>query len=224
MGCHTYIYKKVKEIPTEEFKTDVTNAIAQIEASGKYSDKEREKWENIFEREALRFLDKFENLKSEKRATQKSIDVFAKEYGYIMAYADKFHRELKWNGRVEQYENAKKIALKAIDTCKFETDEFHEACRTLFCSFNDFKKVDDEWYVCIKNDFPFRVRRYIDKTFTDCDELLKFLKNYTETFGDDVVSVYEGVDREIKGYTEKLETTIREFWKEHNNSLFVRFG
>ena len=22
---------------------------------------------------------------------------------------------------------------------------------------------------------------------------------------------------------EKLETTIREFWKEHNNSLFVRF-
>ena len=80
MGCHTYIYKKVKEIPTEEFKNDVLNAIAQIEASGKYSDKEREKWENIFEREALRFLDKFENLKSEKRATQKSIDDFPKEY------------------------------------------------------------------------------------------------------------------------------------------------
>ena len=43
MGCHTYIYKKVKEIPTEEFKSDVLNAIAQIEASGKYSDKERKK-------------------------------------------------------------------------------------------------------------------------------------------------------------------------------------
>ena len=41
MGCHTYIYKKVKEIPTEEFKKDVTNAIAQIEASGKYGDVER---------------------------------------------------------------------------------------------------------------------------------------------------------------------------------------
>ena len=80
MGCHTYIYKKVKEIPTEEFKTDVTNAIAQIEASGKYSDKEREKWENIFERAALRFLDKFENLKSEKGVTQKSIDDFVKEF------------------------------------------------------------------------------------------------------------------------------------------------
>ena len=80
MGCHTYIYKKVKEIPTEEFKTDVTNAIAQIEASGKYSDKEREKWENIFEREALRFLDKFENLKSEKGVTQKSIDDFVKKF------------------------------------------------------------------------------------------------------------------------------------------------
>ena len=66
---------------------------------------------------------------------------------------------------------------KAIETFEFETDEFHEACRTLFCSFNDFTKVDDEWYVCISNDFPFRVRRYIDQTFTDCDELLKFLKN-----------------------------------------------
>ena len=74
------------------------------------------------------------------------------------------------------------------------------------------------------NDLPFRVRRYIDQTFTDCDELLKFLKNYTETFGDGVVSVYEGVGREIKGYTKILETTIREFWKEHNNALFVRFG
>ena len=30
--------------------------------------------------------------------------------------------------------------------------------------------------------------------------------------------------RKVKGYTEKLETTIREFWKEHNNALFVRFG
>ena len=30
--------------------------------------------------------------------------------------------------------------------------------------------------------------------------------------------------REVNGYTEKLETTIREFWKENNNSLFVRFG
>ena len=224
MSWHTWIYKKVKEIPTEEFKKDVTNAIAQIEASGKYSDKEREKWENIFEREALRFLDKFENLKSEKRATQKSIDDFAKEYGYIIAYADKFHREMKWNARVEQYENAKKIALKAIETCKFETDEFHEACRTLFCSFNDFEKIDDEWYVCIKNDFPFRVRRYIDQTFTDCDELLKILKNYTEIFGEYVVSAYEADGREVNGYTEKLETTIREFWKEHNNALFVRFG
>ena len=68
------------------------------------------------------------------------------------------------------------------------------------------------------------MRRYIEQTFTDCDELLKFLKNYTETFGDDVVSAYEADGREINGYTEKLETTIREFWKEHNNSLFVRFG
>ena len=224
MGCHTWIYKKVKEIPTKEIKTDVLNAIAQIEASGKYSDEGREKWENILDREAHRLLDKFEKLKSEEGTTQKSIDDFVKEYGYIMAYADKFHREMKWNGRVEQYENAKKVALKAIETCKFETDEFHEACRTLFCSFNDFTKVDDEWYVCIKNDYPFRVWRYIDYTFTDCDELLKFLKNYTETFGDGVVSVYEGVGREIKGYTKILETTIREFWKEHNNALFVRFG
>ena len=224
MGWHTWIYKKVKEIPTEEIKKDVMNAIAQIESSGAYSAEGREKWEHNLEREALRFLDKFEKLKSEECTTQKSIDDFAKEYGYIIAYADKFHRELKWNGRVEQYENAKKIALKAIETCKFETDEFHDACRTLFCSFNNFKKVDDEWYVCIKNDFPFRVRRYIDQTFTDCDELLKFLKNYTETFGDDVVSVYEGDGREVKGFTKKLETTIREFWKENNNSLFVEFG
>ena len=141
-----------------------------------------------------------------------------------MAYADKFHREMKWNGRVEQYENAKKIALKAIETCEFETDEFHEACRTLFCSFNNFTKVDDEWYVCIMNDFPFRVRRCTDYTFTDCDELLKFLKNYAETFGDYVVSVYEADGKEVKGYTKILETTIREFWKEHNNSVFVRFG
>ena len=224
MGWHTWIYKKVKEIPTEEIKKDVMNAIAQIESSGAYSAEGREKWEHNLEREALRFLDKFEKLKSEECTTQKSIDDFAKEYGYIIAYADKFHRELKWNGRVEQYENAKKIALKAIETCKFETDEFHDACRTLFCSFNNFKKVDDEWYVCIKNDFPCRVRRYIDQTFTDCDELLKFLKNYTETFGDDVVSVYEGDGREVKGFTKKLETTIREFWKENNNSLFVEFG
>ena len=224
MGCHTYIYKKVKEIPTKEIKTDVLNAIAQIEASGKYSDEGREKWENILDREAHRLLDKFEKLKCEEGTTQKSIDDFIKEYGYIMAYADKFHREIKWNGRVEQYENAKKVALKAIETFEFETDEFHEACRTLFCSFNHFEKVDDEWYVCIKNDYPFRVWRYIDYTFTDCDELLKFLKNYTETFGDGVVSVYEGVGREIKGYTKILETTIREFWKEHNNALFVRFG
>lgn len=224
MGCHTWIYKKVKEIPTKEFKTDVLNAISQIEASGKYSDEGREKWENVLEREAHRLLDRFEKLKSEEGTTQKSIDDFVKVYGYIMAYADKFHREIKWNGRVEQYEDAKKVALKAIETCKFETDEFHEACRTLFCSFNDFTKVDDEWYVCIKNDFPFRVRRYIDQTFTDCDELLKFLKNYTETFGDSVVSEYEGDGREVKGYTEKLETTIREFWQKHNNALFVRFG
>lgn len=224
MGCHTWFYKKVKEIPTEEFKNDVLNAITQIEASGKYSEKEREKWENNLEREALRFLDKFEKLKSEEGATQKSIDDFAKDYGCIIAYVDKFHREMKWKGRVEQYENAKKIALKAIESCEFESVEFHEACRTLLCSFNDFMKVDDEWYVCIKNDFPFRVRRYIDQTFTDCDELLKILKNYTETFGDDVVSAYEADGREINGYTEKLETTIREFWKEHNNSLFVRFG
>ena len=224
MGWHTWIYKKVKEIPTEEIKKDVMNAIAQIESSGAYSDEGREKWEHNLEREALRFLDKFEKLKSEECTTQKSIDDFAKEYGYIIAYADKFHRELKWNGRVEQYENAKKIALKAIETCKFETDEFHDACRTLFCSFNNFKTVDDAWYVCIKNDFPFRVRRYIDQTFTDFDELLKFLKNYTETFGDDVVSVYEGDGREVKGFTKKLETTIREFWKENNNSLFVEFG
>ena len=132
MGCHTYIYKKVKEIPIEEFKKDVTNAIAQIEASGKYSDEGREKWENILEREAHRLLDKFEKLKSEEGTTQKTIDDFVKEYGYIMAYADKFHREIKWNGRVEQYENAKKVALKAIETFEFETDEFHEACRTLF--------------------------------------------------------------------------------------------
>ena len=224
MGCHTYIYKKVNEIPTEEFKKDVMNAIAQIEASGKYSDKERKKWENVLERVALRYLDKFEKLKSEEGATQKSIDDFVNAYGCVIAYADKFHREMRWNGRVEQYENAKKIALKAIETCKFETDEFHEACRTLFCSFNDFKKVDDEWYVCISNDFPFRVRRYIDQTFTDCDDFLKFLKNYTETFDDYVVSAYETDGREVNGYTEKLETTIREFWKEHNNSLFVRFG
>ena len=223
MSCHTWIYKKVKEIPTEEFKKDVTNAIAQIEASGKYSDEGREKWENILEREALRFLDKFEKLKSEEGTQQKSIDDFAKKYGYIIAYADKFHREMKWKGRVEQYEKAKKNALKAIETCKFESDEFREACRTLFCSFNDFKKVDDEWYVCVMNDFPFRVWRYIDQTFTDCDELLKFLKNYTETFGDVVVSAYDADGKELKGYTEKLETTIREFWKEHNNSLFVRF-
>lgn len=162
MACHAWIYKKVKEIPTEEFKKDVLNAISQIEASGKYSDKGREKWENILEREALRFLDKFEKLKSEEGTTQKSIDDFVKEHGYIIAYADKFHREMKWNGRVEQYENAKKIALKAIESCKFETDEFRDACRTLFCSFNDFEKVDDEWYVCIMNDFPFRLWRYID--------------------------------------------------------------
>ena len=224
MSCHTWIYKKVKEIPTKEIKTDVLNAIAQIEASGKYSDEGREKWENILDREAHRLLDKFEKLKSEEGTTQKSIDDFVKEYGYIMAYADKFHREMKWNGRVEQYENAKKVALKAIETCKFETDEFHEACRTLFCSFNDFKKVDDEWYVCIKIDFPFRVRKYIDQTFTDCEELLKIVKNYTEIFDDYVVSAYEADGREVNGYTEKLETTIREFWKEHNNSLFVRFG
>ena len=224
MSCHTWIYKKVKEIPTEEFKKDVLNAIAQIEASGKYSDKEREKWENIFEREALRFLDKFENLKSEKRATQKSIDDFVNAYGCVMAYADKFHREMKWKGRVEQYENAKKNALKAIETCKFESDEFRDACRTLFCSFNDFKKIGDEWYVCIMNDFPFRMWRHTDQSFTVCDELLKFLKNYTETFGDVVVSAYEADGREDKGYTEKLETTIREFWQKHNNSLFVRFG
>ena len=224
MSCHTWIYKKVKEIPTEEFKKDVLNAIAQIEASGKYSDKEREKWENIFEREALRFLDKFENLKSEKRATQKSIDDFVNAYGCVMAYADKFHREMKWKGRVEQYENAKKNALKAIETCKFESDEFRDACRTLFCSFNDFKKIGDEWYVCIMNDFPFRMWRHTDQSFTDCDELLKFLKNYTETFGDVVVSAYEADGREDKGYTEKLETTIREFWQKHNNSLFIRFG
>ena len=70
MGCHTYIYKKVKEIPTEEFKKDVTNAIAQIEASGKYGDVERKKWENNLERVALRYLDKFEKLKSEEGATQ----------------------------------------------------------------------------------------------------------------------------------------------------------
>ena len=224
MGCHTYIYKKVNEIPTEEFKKDVTNAIAQIEASGKYSDKEREKWENIFEREALRFLDKFEKLKSEEGTTQKTIDDFVNAYGCVMAYADKFHRQMKWNGRVEQYEKAKKSALKAIETFEFDTDEFHEACRTLFCSFSVFEKIDDEWYVCIKNDFPFRVRRYIDKTFTDCEELLKILKNYTEIFGEYVVSAYEADGREVKGYTEKLETTIREFWKENNNSLFVRFG
>ena len=224
MSCHTWIYKKVKEISTEEIKNDVLNAIAQIEASGKYSDDECEKWENNIEREALRFLDKFEKLKSEEGATQKSIDDFAKDYGCIIAYADKFHREMKWKGRIEQYENAKKIALKAIESCEFESVEFHEACRTLLCSFNDFMKVDDEWYVGIKIDFPFRVRRYIDQTFTDCDELLKILKNYTETFGDDVVSAYEADGREINGYTEKLETTIREFWKEHNNSLFVRFG
>ena len=224
MSYHTWIYKKVKEIPTEEFKKDVTNAIAQIEASGKYSDEGRKKWENILEREALRYLDKFEKLKSEEGTTQKSIDDFVKEHGYIIAYADKFHREMKWNGRVEKYENAKKIALKAIETCKFETDEFRDACRTLFCSFNDFKKIGDEWYVCIMNDFPFRVWRHTDQTFTDCDELLKFLKNYTETFGDVVVSAYEADGKEVKGYTEKLETTIREFWKEHNNSVFVRFG
>ena len=30
--------------------------------------------------------------------------------------------------------------------------------------------------------------------------------------------------REVNGYTKKLETTIHEFWKEHNNALFVRFG
>lgn len=60
MSCHTWIYKKVKEIPTEEIKNDVLNAIAQIEACGKYSDDECEKWENNIEREALRFLDKFE--------------------------------------------------------------------------------------------------------------------------------------------------------------------
>ena len=95
MGCHSWIYKKVKEIPTEEIKNDVMNAIAQIELSGKYSDDEREKWENVLEREALRYLDKFEKLKSEEGTTQKRIDDFAKEYGYIIAYADKFHRELK---------------------------------------------------------------------------------------------------------------------------------
>ena len=82
----------------------------------------------------------------------------------------------------------------------------------------------DGIFAFIKIDFPFRVRRYIDQTFTDCDELLKILKNYTEIFGDYVVSVYGGDSREVNGYTKKLETTIREFWKEHNNSLFVRFG
>ena len=102
MGCHTYIYKKVKEIPTEEFKKDVTNAIAQIEASGKYSDKERKKWENNLERVALRYLDKFEKLKSEDGTTQKTIDDFVNAYGCVIAYADKFHREMRWNGRVEQ--------------------------------------------------------------------------------------------------------------------------
>ena len=50
------------------------------------------------------------------------------------------------------------------------------------------------------------------------------LKNYTEIFGEYVVSAYEADGREVNGYTEKLETTIREFWKENNNSLFVRFG
>lgn len=228
MGCHSWIYKKVKEIPTEEIKNDVMNAIAQIELSGKYSDDEREKWENVLEREALRYLDKFEKLKSEEGTTQKRIDDFAKEYGYIIAYADKFHRELKWNGRVEKYENAKNIAIKAIETCKFDSIKFYEACRTLDCAFNNFKKVDDEWYVCISNDLPFRVWRYPEQRFTDCDELLKFLKNHTEKFGDDVVSLYEAdavnVCREVKGYTKKLETAIREFWKEHNNSLFVEFG
>ena len=95
MACHTWIYKKVKEIPTKEIKTDVLNAIAQIEASGKYSDEGREKWENVLEREAHRLLDRFEKLKSEDGTTQKSIDDFVKKYGYIIAYADKFHREMK---------------------------------------------------------------------------------------------------------------------------------
>ena len=56
MGCHTYIYKKVKEIPTEEFKKDVTNAIAQIEASGKYSDKERENGKTFLNAKHFDFL------------------------------------------------------------------------------------------------------------------------------------------------------------------------
>lgn len=92
--------------------------------------------------------------------------------------------------------------------------------------------IGDWHYTHTDFDYPFRVYGYPEDTFTDVEELLSWLKKYSEENGDSVIGYYKDEAEDgtyyyefVEGYTEELEKRIRKYFnKNGKKSLYIEFG
>ena len=109
---------------------------------------------------------------------------------------------------VEKILNSHKSGIEAAIESKLLTDD-------------KYKVVKGEIYKQAFVDYP--VRLYVDApSFTDADELINWIK---ENETDGRICAFYKENGDVKNeLDEEGEETIRQFWREHNNKVYMEFG
>ena len=144
---------------------------------------------------------------------EKEYVMLTKAYGESFITREKLSKQLKREDAklrkgLEKLENVNDMATLAKiveDSCDIDPE---------------YTVVNGKLYELCDFDQPCRVYGYPEETFTDCDEFIDWLKN------NDVDCVY--YDREgpveHKGFCDKMEKSIRDFWAEYDGNVYVNFG
>ena len=195
MSCHTWAYEAIKQEQLPEVREDI---------------KERLQKSFQYVPDGVRIEDKINEVYEQVKKT----------YGEDFYTFDELSDTIKTgNARIHDY-------LKRIEEEPENTEVLFEAYQ--FFGGCEYKYHNGMLYTECGFDEPVRIYGYPEDTFTDAEAFIKWIKESEEADGHPISEYYlydiDGTERKVVGYTPEMEILIRNFWKRHDDKVYVEFG
>lgn len=123
-------------------------------------------------------------------------------------------------------------AIKRYKEARYETNILIDKLKNAKCAGdlslitekNGFDTVNNDTYLFLCNDMPFRCFEYTDKQFYNKDELISFVHSVDPN--NIVIYDYDEYNKEsLNDSNNELDKRISEFFDKHgNNNLLIEFG
>ena len=112
--------------------------------------------------------------------------------------------------------------LNEVDTCSLEKlTEIYTGAIILGCSYI---VRNGKFYKQIGYDEPVRIYGYPNKAFTDAEEFISWLKKTEREKGRMISRMHLPNNSFTDGCDDVMEDKIRDYWKNHDNNVYIEFG